>query len=231
MRFSELPDKIRVRLTEDVEEALWEEVESRGVAEVAGETGFSRSKLYSWKTRQLFYPASFVDEVLEKPPAKVQALKGGGRSRPTWNVEFPLIEDDELLTRVAASTVVNSDGVPIYLSRERSLVHRFRQLLNRLGEVPVSLYVRSRLELRYPKYLHRIFDRMVYDEAVPALVDEEGRIEGGGAHVRGKLYSLDRVAGELYSRQKRLEVALVRQDGEEVQRLMAGEARDVDRVF
>ncbi|MFB6190576.1 MAG: hypothetical protein ABEJ91_03310 [Candidatus Nanohaloarchaea archaeon] len=226
-----LPGDIRVRLDGESERRLWQEVDKAGGIQVfCRENGFSESRVYNWKNHTDFYPVRFVMELLENPG--VEALKGGGRSLPIENPVLPLPEDDELLTRASCSVSVNGDGVPVYRAAGQSLVERFRDLLSRLGEVPVSVYSRpSGYELRYPAYLQYIFETMEFEPHFPTLIDEEGRVEDGKLVARGRSIDVDEFDGRLYSDEKRLELALQRGDSETVSELIGAEARKVRELF
>ncbi len=233
MKFSELPGEIRVKLDDEGERELWHRIdEFGGVRQFSTAFDISESKLYNWRHKDVFYPVGFVRRLMgNNASGHVTAMKGGGRSRPLRNPEFPLPENDELLTRVEASVNVNREGVPVYRAKERSLVERFEELLSEVGEIPVSSYRRNGHELRYPKYMHSIFEKMEYKKNFAALVDEEGRIEEGKL-VAGKEYlPVEEFEDELYSRQKRLELALELNNSEEVERLIGEETRKVRQIF
>lgn len=228
---SGLPGDIRVRLDGKSDGKLWQEIDVRGgIRAFCSSTGFDESRVYNWKNHCSFYPARFVGEVLENPG--IEALKGGGRSRPLENPVLPLPASDELLTRASCSVSVNREGVPVYRAAEQSLVDRFRELLFRLGDVPVSVYSRpGGYELRYPAYLHSIFIEMEFEPRFSALVDEEGRIEEGKLLADGRSVDVGDFDGRLYSDEKRLELALERGDSETVSELIGEEARKVRQLF
>jgi hypothetical protein len=226
-----LPGDLRVRLDGESDGKLWRRVDERGgIRNFCRSTGFDESRVYNWKNRCDFYPVRFVEEVLDRPA--IEALKGGGRSRPLENPILPLPVNDELLTRVSCSVSINRDGVPVYRAAEQSLVERFRQLLSRLGDVPVSVYSRrSGYELRYPAYLQSAFEEMEFEPHFPARVDEEGRIESGELVADNRSMSVEEFEGRLYSDEKRLEMALERGDSETVSELIGEEARKVRELF
>lgn len=230
MEFEELPDSIRVKLEDSAEQELWSRVESRGgVKKFARDNGFDSTRLYNWRSKDVFIPVVLVRQVFDGTPG-VEAYKGGGRSLPVENPRFPVPEDDEMLTRVDSSVHVNSDGVPVYVTRERSLVNRFQALLSRLGEVPATVYSRDRYELRYPKYLHSMFREMDYVPDFAALVDEAGEIRDGKLVAGGREVAVDDFRGDLHSRDRRLELALERGDSGEVSRIISEEAGRVEKL-
>lgn len=231
MEFSELPDGIRVELDEEGERQLWNRLDDRGgVKAFSASRDFSASKLYNWRNKEVFYPVDFVREILgEDASSHVCAIKGGGRSRALPDVDFPLEENSELLTRVEASVKVNREGVPVYISRERSLVERFSELLSVLGDVPLEIYSRQRYEVRYPKYIHNILLEMDYDPVEEALVDEKAEIKRGRAVLPDREIDLEDL-GRLYSRDKRLRVALETGNSETLQQLISESADEVSNL-
>lgn len=231
MEFSELPEGIRVKLDKENERQLWDRIdECGGVSDFSDTFGVSVSKLYNWKNKDVFYPVEFVRRVMEGNASEnVRAIKGEGRSRPLYGVDFPLGENDELLTRINTSVKVNREGVPVYISQERSLVERFSELLSVLGEVPRELYSRQRYELRYPKYIHEILLKMDYEPVLEAQVDERGEIGDGKAVLPDREVDLEKI-GRLYSRDKRLQKALETGDSEVLEEIIsegAGEVRSL----
>ncbi len=226
-----MSDSIRVQLSADGKEALWNAVEDcGGVTAIAAETGYSRSKLYNWRHKDTFVPASFVRDVLDDADQYVERVKGGGRSRPFTPVEFPLPVDDELLTRIACSVHVNRDGVPTYQADDAGNVHRFVTLLQDYGDVPIALYHRNVYELRYPKYLHDIFTAVPYEDDFAAHVDEEGHVTDGALVTDDEHVPINTFDGVLYHRGKKLQLALARGDSETITQLMVSEAQNVQQL-
>ncbi len=229
MRFENLPSDIRVKLEERSGRELWKRVEEEGISGFAEKHGFSPGDLYNWRSKDVFVPKRLVELVLDEPG--ISQLKGKGRSIPIENPVFPLPENPELLTRIQESVSVNREGVPVYRTQERSLLERFRSLLGNLGEIPVSVYSRSGYELRYPKYVHEILQGMSFEEDFGALVDESGQVENGFLEAGGKKVPVEEFDGELYSRDKKLELAIERNDTETVEKLIGEEVRRVSQMF
>lgn len=227
MRASELPAGIRLKLAGSDSRRMWEEASEQGIGRVAERLGYSRNTVYQWRHRGAFVPADFVVELLEQP--EVVAMKGGGRSRPTTGVSFPLAEPEELAARARISVSLNSDGVPVYATRDPGNLRRFGQLLAEIGEVPTSLYSRSRFELRYPKYIHQIIERFGSSECFAAEVDEVGRIEDGVLRANGEQLPVGEFEGELYS-SKRLQLALERGEKREVRRILEESAERASSI-
>ncbi len=226
VEFSELPEGLRVKLSEEAEEELWHRIdEFGGVKEFSQHFEYSRSKMYNWRNKESFLPVKFVQRLMGGNNAGgVKALKGSGRSKALRSPCFPLQVSDELLTRVEASVSVNCDGVPTYISDEASMADRFRELLKDLGEVPVKRYSRSgRVEVRYPKFLQDIFEGLEFEEDFSALADEEGAVEDGVLKARDRCVPVEDFSGRLYSREKRFELALERSDEEELEEILTGE--------
>jgi hypothetical protein len=226
MRFDQLPESIRVKLYEDDQRQLWEK--AGNMQQAAKETGYPASKVYNWKNQDSFIPADFISSYLI--PEKIRSLKGGGRSNPVEGICFPLQKNDELLTRISCSVSVNREGVPVYRTRDRGNAARFVELLKNYGDVPVKVYNRDAFEVRYPKYLQQIFSDMGYSEKFAALVDEAGEVRKGKIVYRDRFVELDEFEGRLYSRSLRLELALARENSEEIARLMAEESQDVTKL-
>ncbi|MFB6212949.1 MAG: hypothetical protein ABEJ07_00060 [Candidatus Nanohaloarchaea archaeon] len=227
MELADFPPETRLKLDEEGDEKLWNGVEDAGgVRSFCEGRDLSESQLYSCRSRDIYIPLSLVSAVLGREASRyVVAYKGGGRSRPVVDPVLPVPRETGLLTRVQESVVVNSDGVPFYIADEYSLVRRFRTLLSVLGEVPASLYRRSRYELRLPKHVHDILSGMEFEPDFAALVDESGRVENGELVAGDRRVAVDEFSGELYSRSKRFELALERGDSGTIRRLM-GEERD-----
>lgn len=234
IEFSELPQDLRVKLTQEAEDELWHRIdEFGGVKEFTEHFEYSQSKLYNWKNKDSFLPVKFVKRLMGGNNAKgIKALKGKGRSKAVKNPEFPLQISDELLTRVEVSVSVNSEGIPTYITDERSLAQRFRELLEDLGELPSRSYVRKgRFEIRYPKFLQELFQSLEYEKNFPALVDEVGSVEDGKLKASEKEVSVKDFSGKLYSRQKKFELALEKGDQDTIKEIIGGEVSKVDSLL
>ncbi len=233
MKFSELPDSIRVRLTEKGEKELWHRVdEFGGVKSFSDAFDYPASTLYNWRNKDMFVPVDLVRKVMGNEASdEVTAFKGKGRSKSVKDPVFPLPEDDELLTRVNESVHVNRKGIPVYQADDRGLVRRFIQLLEGYGEVPYKLYNRSLYELRYPKYIHEIFTMMEFEQDLPALIDEKGEVEDGRLRVEGEELGVEEFDGKLFHRGKALDLALSKGDSRKVEELVGEEASKVREVF
>lgn len=233
VKFSELPDFIRIQLSESGKEEFWHRInEFGGIKNFCEAFDYSTSTVYNWKNKDSFIPVELVRSVFGIEAADdVIALKGEGRSRPIQNPEFPLEVSDELLTRIQTSVNVNSNGIPVYQSSDQSLVERFMELLDEIGEVPFELYNRSVYELRYPKYLHQVLSSIEYEEDFGALVDERGRIQDGKLVFENRELSMEEFDGDLYSRDKGLQLALARDDEQKIQQIMAEEAGKVRKAL
>jgi len=233
IEFSELPEDLRVKLSEDAEDELWHRIdEFGGVKEFTDHFEYSSSKLYNWKNKGSFLPVKFVKRLMGGNNAKgIQAIKGRSRSKAVEGIEFPLELSEELLTRVESSVTVNNEGIPTYTTDERSLADRFRELLMQLGTVPYSTYSREgRLEIRYPKFLQEIFERIEFEKDFAALVDEQGTVENGKIKASEKEVSVQEFSGKLYSREKKFELALQRGDKEALTEIIGGEASKVQSL-
>lgn len=222
MRFDELPEGIRVKLDEDDERQLWSEVGCIGVRKAAEKTGYTASKIYNWKNKDVFLPADFVSEFIAVDFAK--ALKGGGRSQPVQNIGFPLDVSDELLTRVELSVSVNREGVPVYSTQDRGLKNRFIELLSQIGPVPFRTYSRNAFEIRYPKYLQQIFDQMNFETDFAAAIDEKGILQDDQIILDDRKMAVNEFDGTLHSRDKKLELALALGDSEKVAEIISEES-------
>lgn len=234
VEFSELPGDLRVKLSEDTEKELWHRIdEFGGVKEFTEHFKYSKSKMYNWKNKDSFLPVNFVQRLMGgNNTAGVKALKGKGRSKAVKNPEFPLYVPDELLTRVETSVSVNSEGIPTYITSERSLAQRFQQLLQGLGEVPSSSYNRKgRFEIRYPKFLQELFKSLDFEKDFPALVDEEGVIENGKLKTLDREVPVEDFTGKLCSREKKFELALEKGDQKTIKEIIGDEASKVDSLL
>lgn len=229
MDFGQLPQDIRVKLTEEDQKTLWKKAENNTIKAAAKRTGFSKSKIYNWKNKDSFIPAKFVKQYLDEVK-KLKALKGGGRSRPIKQIDFPLNFEDELLTRIKSSVSVNKEGVPVYQTDDRGNAARFATLLKK-HEVPIEVYNRKYYEIRYPKYIHQIAEKQSFSPKFPALVDEEGFIENSYVGTEKQKKKIEAFDEKLYSRSKRLSLALERENSEEIARLMAEESKEIRELI
>jgi hypothetical protein len=234
VEFSELPENLRVELSEKGKEELWHRVnEFGGVKTLSESFDFSQSKMYNWKNKDLALPVNFIRRIMgENSTSKIISLKGKGRSGSIENPEFPLRISDELLTRVDSSVKENSEGTPFYLAQEKSLADRFIELLENLGEVESRVYSRdSRYEVRYPKFLNEIFSHLGYAENLAALIDEDGEIKDGEIVVGEQRILVEEFGGKLYSREKCFELALQCGNSEKIAELMAEESSKVGKLI
>lgn len=227
MKFSELPNWTRIRLSEEGRDEFWHRVdEFGGVKQLSEGFGYSASKMYNWRSKDSFLPVELIRKVFgNEASEEIVAVKGRGRSKAVEDLEFPLPENDELLTRIDASVTVNSDGTPVYQTDDRGNVERFVELLEEIGDVPYSVYVRQVFEVRYPKFLNELFGEMSFEQDISALIDEEGRVEDGKIVLPGKEIEMESFEEKLFHRDKRLKLALARDDREEVKRLLQEVAR------
>lgn len=228
--FSRIPENFRVKLSEKGKKDLWHRVdEFGGVKNLAEAFGYSRSKIYNWKSKDLALPVNFVRQIMgENNTDEIILLKGLGSSGKIENPKFPLKISNELLTRVEASVKENKEGTPIYIASEKGLAERFSELLANLGEVEHRVYSRdSRFELRYPKFLHEIFCTIDFEEDLAALIDETGQIQDGKILLDDREISVAGFDEKIFSREKSFELALERGDSEKIAELMAEESEKV----
>lgn len=233
LKFSQLPEEIRVKLNEKGKKELWHRVnEFGGIQTFSQNFPHSSSKMYNWKNKDSYIPIQVVRQIFGNEGSEhVISYKGKGRSKPLKNPVFPLPQNDELLTRIKSSVNL-SQGTPIYQVKDRGLIERFQELLSIYGTVPVKIYNRETVyELRYPKYLHKIFQKMSYKEDYAALVDEEGTVEDGYVKTEDRKLSVKEFKGQLYSREKALQLAIQRQDSEKVEELMKEKVSQVEKLF
>lgn len=234
IKFSELPEDLRLKLDKETEKELWHRIdEFGGIKQFTEHFDYSQSKLYNWKNKESFFPVNFVKRLMGDNNAKgIKALKGKGRSKQIKDLKFPFELSNELLTRVETSVSVNNDGIPTYITDERSLMNRFQELLDELGKVSYRSYSRQgRYEIRYPKFLQESFEGLDFEKDFSALVDEKGVIENGKLKALGKEVSVDDFSGKLYSREKRFELALQRGDEEVIRNVMGEEASKVESLL
>lgn len=229
LNFSDLPEKTRVKLTEEGCKDLWHRVDEFGGVQTLSEAfDFSASKMYNWKNKDSYMPKAFIKRLMGENPPSVKAVKGPGRGKE-WKTDFPLEIDEELLTRIEASVAVNQKGIPFYLTDERSLAQRLSQLLEEIG-VEHSFYSRDRYEIRYPKFVHRVLSGLEFKTDFSALVDEEGHIEEGVVKASGREMAVESFSGKLYSRRKSFELALARGDKEKIAELISEESSKVRKM-
>jgi hypothetical protein len=230
VNFSEIPENFRVKLSDSGEQELWHRVDEFGGAKNLAEAfDYSASKIYNWKSKGLALPVNFVRQIMGgNNSEEVVMLKGPNSGGKIENPRFPLKISDELLTRVKFAVKENSEGTPVYLTTERSLVERFSELLDELGEVDYRIYSReSRFELRYPKFLQEIFSQAGFEEDLAAKVDEIGGIEDEKILLEDQEISAEDFDQEIFSREKKFELALARGDSGKIAELMAEESNKV----
>ncbi len=230
VEFSELPDKIRIKLSEKGKKQLWHRInEFGGIKDLAEAFDYSSSKMYNWKNKDLALPLDFVQQIMgENNTEEIVLLKGTGSSGKIIDPEFPLHISEELLTRIEKSVTENSEGTPVYITSEKSLQERFTKLLNEPGKVEYKSYTRqSRYEVRYPKFLQEIFSEITFEEDLTALVDETSKIEDGKITLENREISVEDFDQHLFSREKKFDIALERGDSEKIAKLMAEESEKV----
>jgi hypothetical protein len=227
LKFEDLPEETRVKLTEKGREDLWHRVdEFGGVKQLSEAFDFSSSKMYNWKSKNSFMPINFIRRLMGQNPPEIKAVKGKGRGK-AWEIDLPVEVDNELLTRVETSVTVNRKGTPVYITDEKSLASRFIELLEEIG-VEQSFYSREgRYEVRYSKYSHRVLSSLEFSESFAALVDEEGEIEEDKVKASGREIPVEEFDSGLYSRSKIFDLALARGDKEKIQELIAEESSKV----
>jgi hypothetical protein len=224
-------DSLRVRLSESLEDELWRTIEQEAnFKTVSKELGISRSKLYNWRSKRSFLPVKLVDRFLDSWSHSINKYKGKGRSKPIKKPKLPIPVNKELLTRRKASVNVNKKGVPVYQTEDLGLLERFNELLQLFGDVPVKIYHRDVHELRYPAYLDRMMREMDFTEDIEALVDEEGEIREGKIIVEDKEVRPEKI-DMLHHRRKKVKLALMKKDGEEVKEIISEEKRKVESLL
>jgi|APHM01.1.fsa_nt_gi hypothetical protein len=230
LKLSDLPENLRIKLTQSGRRELWHRVnEFRGAKNLAEEFDYSKSKIYNWKSKHLALPIDFVRQIMaENNNEEIILLKGPSSSGKIKNPQFPLKVSDELMTRVKFSVKENFEGTPVYITPEKSLAERFGELLENLGKFEYKVYSRdSRFELRYPKFLHEIFLDINFEEDLGALVDETGEIQDGKILLKDRKIPVEDFDKEIFSREKRFELALERGDSEKIADMMVEESERV----
>lgn len=233
LSFSELPKDTRVKLSKKGRKELWHRVEEfGGVKTLAEAFDYSASKIYNWKSKELALPVNFVRQIMgENNTEEIKLVKGPAGSGSIQNPDFPLTISNELLTRVELSVTENSEGSPVYITSEKSLVERVEKLLDQVGQVDYEVYNRSsRFEIRYPKFLNKIFYNLDHEQYLPAMIDEIGRIEDDEISVKDRKISIDDFDQKLYSREKSFEIALQKGDSDKITELMAEESSKVREI-
>ena len=227
LKFEDLPQKTRVKLTEKGRDDLWHRVdEFGGVKQLSEAFDFSSSKMYNWKSKNSFMPINFIRRLMGQNPPEIEAVKGKGRGK-AWEIDLPVEVSEELLTRVEASVTVNRKGTPVYITGEKSLASRFLNLLDKIG-VEQSFYNREgRYEVRYSKYAHSVLSGVEFSEKFSALVDEGGDITEEKVKASDKEIPVEEFDAELHSRSKTFDLALARGDKEKIQELIAEESSKV----
>lgn len=231
MRFSEL-ENVRIKLDEPGRKEFWHRVEEFGGIKTFSQAfDISSGKIYNWKSKNSFLPTKLVKKVFGNEASQhVKSYKGPGRSKPVEDPVFPIPENDELLTRIDCSVTINKNGIPLYQASDIGLVKRFSEILQEVGKVPYKIYERDVFELRYPKHLHRILDQMTFEQDLDALVDEKATFEDDKVILNSK--EIDPTdLDNIYHRDKRLKLALMRQDNKEIAKLMSEEKEKVRKAL
>lgn len=230
VEFSDLPEETRVKLTEKGRDELWHRVdEFGGVKQLSDAFDFSSSKMYNWRNKDSYLPIKFVKRLMGENPSFVESVKGNGRSKE-WSTSFPIEVGDELLTRIDASVKVSEEGTPVYITGEDSLAERFAELLDQYG-IPYKMYSRDRYELRYPKFVHKVIQQIDYEPDEAALVDEKGDIKESTIVVGSEEVPVEEFSNTLYSREKRLELAVAKEDSETIRELISEESAKVRNLL
>lgn len=219
MQLNKLPEGLRVKLSKEDQHRLWEEVEIKGMTKIAEETGYPRNRLYSWKSKDIFLPIAFISRFLDS--AEVKAIKSQGRGNEIRDLDLSFDQIDELATRFNSSVYINRDGVPFYRAKEYSLISRFRELLEMMGEFDISVYNRDFNEVRFPKAVQLILSNIDYEQDFAALVDESGEIKDGKIILDNREISVEEFEGRLYSDEKRGQLAIEKGDRDELEDIIA----------
>lgn len=217
MRLSEV-EGIRVK----PREKFWNTVDEIGVKEFAESVDVPASRMYNWKSGNMFIPVEIIGE-----EAEIEAYKGRGRSKPVENPEIPVPEIPELKTRVEHS-VVFSGGVPVYQASDEGLLSRFTELLEKLGDTPYQVYSRDVYEVRFPPYIYRIIQEME-GESIDAAVDESGTVQED-VRLEGDRIEASKI-DELFHREKKMNLALIRGDRGKIVELMKEEREKVRKAL
>ncbi len=231
--FSDLPEETRVRLSQEGERELWHRInEFGGIKTFSKAFNYSPTKMYNWKNKGSYVPIELVRKVMgNNASEQVTAYKGKGRSKPVENPVFPLPENNELLTRIDCSVNL-SKGTPIYQANDRGQIERFQELLNLYGDVPHKVYNRGSVhELRYSKHMHKILQKMDYTEHLAAQIDEKGTIKENSIEIGQKKLNPSEFEGQLHHTEKRLKLALLKDDKETVRKIMVEQAEKVEKTF
>jgi hypothetical protein len=168
----------------------------------------------------------------ENSTSELTELKGKGSSGTIKKLEFPIQISNELLTRIETSVKENSDGTPTYLTEEKSLADRFTELMQDLGNVQLKTYSRnSRYEVRFPKFLNQLLSNLEHQPNLPALIDEKGEIKQNKITVEDQSIDIMEFDEKLYSREKKFEIALQRENSDTIAELMAEESSKVRNLI
>lgn len=229
MKIDQLPKQSRVKISSEDMESLWDKASELGASKTSEITGYSSSKIYSWKSKDLFLPADFVLEFVED--AEVLEVKSNGRGSSIENPNLDFSELDELLTRFNQSVYINKEGVPFYRTNEYSLLERFREILSKLGDFEVKIYRRGFYEIRFPKIVQLVLSELDYSADLGALVDESGRIADGEVLVNDSVVSVNEFDQRLYSDRLRSRLAIEKGDKDELQRIIADQASKANSLL
>lgn len=235
LKWEDLEDEnIRIKISEKADKELWNLInqEYKNINHLSNEISYSTSKIYNWKNKDVFYPLEFLKNVLELQNVKNKKLmiKGPGKSKK-WGLKLPLSVNNELLTRINLSVKVNKEGTPIYITRDKGLVTRFRKLLEELNVEFKIHRNQGRYELTYPKYIHKLLTKLEFEEDITAKADEIGEVQGNKIIFPDSTPAIKLTdLGELHSEEKKLQKALITgesQEVEEIIRKQVGKVRNV----
>lgn len=218
---------LRVKLEEKSDGKLWEKVSDKGVSVAAEETGYSASKIYNWKSKDLFIPQDFVEKFLDN--YKFEAVKAGSNSEVVENIGFSN-QVDELKTRINCSGFTNSEGTPFYYSKSRGNVQRFRQLMQNVG-VEVKVYRRNnRFEVRYPRVVYELLEKKSFEPVEAAVIDEVAEVRNGRFMVKDRVVDFENYA-EMFNEDKLLQLGLQRSDPEIIGMVMSRESEKASNLL
>lgn len=234
IRLRELPKNYRIKLTKKQEKQFWNRLCKKGsIKEYAQKTETSTNQLYNLKNKDLAYPVNLVfREINIQKLDKIQ-FKGPNKSYYA-KTTFPIKVDNELLTRINYSVKTNKEGTPHYISQEKQLIDRFRDLLLQTAEIPIKTYKnQGQYELRYPKFFHELLNQLDdFEEDLCAKIDEIGEIEEQKFVLpENETVDFDDVDGVLYSREKKLALALYREDSQQVADIISEETEKINKLI
>lgn len=222
MNVKELPDHIKFKVDESSEKLIWKKIDEKGgISEFSSKFNIKKTKLYNQKNKNLFLSKKLI-QIIDRQKYNITSIKGRNNSKPTKNPKIPIPNISKLKTRIEESVYRNKNNVPMYITDEKPLADRFKELLQKIGRVPTNTHkIRGKYQVTYPSYIQDIIDKKDHNTVLSAKIDESASIEGGEFKLNGKKFRYSNIKGKIYSRKKKYQIAIQEKDDKALKELLS----------